>query len=70
MSKNRVKKRFTSEVNVLDFQPYLPQKKEGQGLTKIGLNATAYGKNIEARARIARGEQTRIEALVKLYGSS
>ena len=27
MSK-RVKKRFTSEVNVIDFQPYLPQKKQ------------------------------------------
>lgn len=24
----RVKKRFTSEVNVIDFQPYLPQKKQ------------------------------------------
>ena len=29
MSKNtRVKKRFTSEVKVIDFQPYLPQKKQ------------------------------------------
>ena len=27
MSKQRVKKRFTSEVNIIDFQPYLPQKK-------------------------------------------
>ena len=57
-------------IDNLPVQPIDPQKKEGQGLTKIGLNATAYGKNIEARARIARGEQTRIEALVKLYGSS
>lgn len=24
----RVKKRFTSEVNIIDFQPYLPQKKQ------------------------------------------
>jgi phosphate starvation-inducible PhoH-like protein len=28
MSKNRVKKRFTSDVNVIDFQPYLPAKKQ------------------------------------------
>jgi phosphate starvation-inducible protein PhoH and related proteins len=28
MSKQRVKKRFTSEVNIIDFQPYLPQKKQ------------------------------------------
>jgi phosphate starvation-inducible PhoH-like protein len=27
MSKNRVKKRFTSDVNVIDFQTYAPQKK-------------------------------------------
>jgi len=27
MSKQRVKKRFTSEVNIIDFEPYLPQKK-------------------------------------------
>ena len=27
MSKQRVKKRFTSEVNIIDFQPYLPAKK-------------------------------------------
>jgi phosphate starvation-inducible PhoH-like protein len=28
MSKQRVKKRFTSDVKVIDFQPYLPQKKQ------------------------------------------
>ena len=28
MSSKRVKKRFTSEVKVIDFQPYLPQKKQ------------------------------------------
>jgi phosphate starvation-inducible PhoH-like protein len=27
MSKNRVKKRFTSDVNVIDFQTYAPQRK-------------------------------------------
>jgi len=34
MSKQRVKKRFTSEVNIIDFQPYLPQKK-----TRVSINA-------------------------------
>jgi phosphate starvation-inducible PhoH-like protein len=28
MSKQRVKKRFTSEVNIIDFQPYLPAKQQ------------------------------------------
>lgn len=28
MSKQRVKKRFTSEVNIIDFQPFLPAKKQ------------------------------------------
>ena len=28
MSKQRVKKRFTSDVNVIDFQPFLPAKKQ------------------------------------------
>ncbi len=56
-------------IDNLPVQPIDPQKKEGQGLTKMGMNATAFGKNIEARTRIARGEQARIEAIVKLYGS-
>jgi len=55
-------------IDNLPIQPIDPQKIEGQGLTKIGMNATAFGKNIEARARIARGEQPRIEAIEKLYG--
>jgi 2,5-furandicarboxylate decarboxylase 1 len=57
-------------IDDLPVQPIDPQKKEGRGLTKMGMNATAFGKNIEARAKIARGEQTRIEAIVKLYGSA
>jgi 2,5-furandicarboxylate decarboxylase 1 len=56
-------------IDNLPVQPIDPQKKEGQGLTKMGMNATAFGKNIEARAIIAQGERTRIEAIVKLYGS-
>jgi phosphate starvation-inducible PhoH-like protein len=42
MSKQRVKKRFTSEVNVLDFQPYLPQKKQRVSLHARGPNQKQY----------------------------
>jgi len=42
MSKNRVKKRFTSEVNVLDFQPYLPQKKQKVSLYARSSNQQTY----------------------------
>ena len=42
MSKHRVKKRFTSEVNVLDFQPYLPQKKQRVSLYARSPNQQTY----------------------------
>jgi phosphate starvation-inducible PhoH-like protein len=42
MSKHRVKKRFTSEVNVLDFQPYLPQKKQRVSLHARSANQKQY----------------------------
>ena len=42
MSKQRVKKRFTSEVNVLDFQPYLPQKKQRVSLYARSPNQQTY----------------------------
>jgi len=57
-------------IDNLPVQPIDPQKKEGQGLTKMGMNATAFGKNIEARAKIARGERTRIEAIIETHNSS
>ena len=41
MSK-RVKKRFTSEVKVIDFQPYLPQKKQRVVITARGPNQKTY----------------------------
>ena len=41
MSK-RVKKRFTSEVNVIDFQPYLPQKKQRVSLYPRNENQKTY----------------------------
>jgi phosphate starvation-inducible PhoH-like protein len=42
MSKQRVKKRFTSEVKVIDFQPYLPQKKQRVVMTARSQNQKTY----------------------------
>ena len=37
-----MKKRFTSEVNIIDFQPYLPQKKQRVHLTPRSRNQESY----------------------------
>jgi len=42
MSKQRVKKRFTSEVNIIDFQPYLPQKKNRVVISARNSNQKVY----------------------------
>jgi phosphate starvation-inducible PhoH-like protein len=43
MSNNRrVKKRFTSEVNIIDFQPYLPQKKNRVVISARNSNQKVY----------------------------
>jgi phosphate starvation-inducible protein PhoH and related proteins len=42
MSKNRVKKRFTSDVNVIDFQKYAPQKKHKVTLLPRNKNQETY----------------------------
>jgi phosphate starvation-inducible PhoH-like protein len=42
MSKNRVKKRFTSDVNVIDFQKYAPQKKHKVTLLPRNKNQESY----------------------------
>jgi phosphate starvation-inducible PhoH-like protein len=42
MSKNRVKKRFTSNVNVIDFQTYAPQKKHRVTLLPRNKNQETY----------------------------
>ena len=38
----RVKKRFTSDVKVMDFQPYLPQKKQRVSLHARSPNQQSY----------------------------
>jgi len=50
MSKNRVKKRFTSEVNVLDFQPYLPAKKQRVSLYARSPNQQTYLQKLQDEA--------------------
>lgn len=42
MSKSRVKKRFTSDVKVIDFQSYLPQKKQRVVMTARNSNQKTY----------------------------
>jgi phosphate starvation-inducible PhoH-like protein len=42
MSKQRVKKRFTSEVNIIDFQPYLPAKKQRVTIQARNANQKLY----------------------------
>jgi phosphate starvation-inducible PhoH-like protein len=42
MSKNRVKKRFTSNVNVIDFHNYMPQKKHRVALLPRNKNQESY----------------------------
>jgi phosphate starvation-inducible PhoH-like protein len=42
MSKQRVKKRFTSEVNIIDFQPYLPAKKQRVNIQARNANQKLY----------------------------
>jgi phosphate starvation-inducible PhoH-like protein len=42
MSRKQMKKRFTSEVNIIDFQPYLPQKRRQVVLTPRNNSQHAY----------------------------
>ena len=42
MSKQRVKKRFTSEVNIIDFQTYLPAKKQRVVISARNSNQKLY----------------------------
>ena len=50
MSK-RVKKRFTSEVNVIDFQPYLPQKKQRVNLLPRNKHQETYLMKLQDEAK-------------------
>ena len=51
MSRNtRVKKRFTSEVKVIDFQPYLPQKKQRVVMQARSQNQKTYLQKLQDEA--------------------
>jgi 2,5-furandicarboxylate decarboxylase 1 len=52
----------------LQGQPIDPQAERGLGLAKIGFDASAQGKNIDERARVAAGESERIERIVNAIG--
>lgn len=47
----RVKKRFTSEVNIIDFQPYLPQKKQRVQLSPRNANQELYVRKLQDDAK-------------------
>ncbi|MCX7857479.1 MAG: UbiD family decarboxylase [Deltaproteobacteria bacterium] len=50
-------------------QPIDPEAMDGQGVTKIGINATTYGKNLEERAQIAPGDKNRVMKVIKKYAA-
>ncbi len=60
--------RAEEDVIILDRlqgQPIDPTAREIYGVTKIGINATAMGKNIQERARIAAGDSIRIQNILQ-----
>jgi 2,5-furandicarboxylate decarboxylase 1 len=44
------------------------QAREGAGITKIAIDATMQGKNLDERACVARGDRTRIEKIIQAVG--
>jgi len=52
----------------LQGQPIDPTAMDVYGVTKIGINATVSGKNIEQRARVAGGNRERIESILQSIG--
>jgi phosphate starvation-inducible PhoH-like protein len=49
--KKTVKKRFTSDVNIIDFQPYLPQKKQRVNLHARNANQEVYLRKLQDDAK-------------------
>jgi 2,5-furandicarboxylate decarboxylase 1 len=52
----------------LQGQPIDPTAQEVYGVTKMGINATVMGKNIQERARIAAGDSERIQNILRSIG--
>lgn len=53
-------------VNGLQGQPIDPQAEGGNGVTKIGFNATVQGKSIKDRAHVVKGDSERIGKILNL----
>jgi 2,5-furandicarboxylate decarboxylase 1 len=52
----------------LQGQPIDPTVQEVYGVTKMGINATATGKNIQERARVTAGDSERIQNILRSIG--
>ena len=53
-------------VDGLQGQPIDPQTEGGNGVTKMGINATVQGKPIKDRARVVKGRSEKIEKIMRL----
>jgi 2,5-furandicarboxylate decarboxylase 1 len=53
-------------VNGLQGQPIDPQTEGGNGVAKIGINATVQGKLIEERANVVKGDSERVKKIIDL----
>ena len=52
MSRKQMKKRFTSEVSIIDFQPYLPPKRKSVVLSPRNKSQKAYLQKLENEDKI------------------
>jgi len=52
----------------LGGQPILPEVRRGEGVTKIGIDATASQKGLPKRAKVRKGDEVRIQELLKSIG--
>jgi UbiD family decarboxylase len=53
-------------MNGLQGQPIDPQAEGGNGVTKVGINATVQGKTIKERAIVVKGDSEKIRRIVNL----
>ena len=51
MSRKQMKKRFTSEVNIIDFQPYMPQKRRAVTLSPRNKSQRDYLRKLEDESK-------------------
>lgn len=53
-------------VEGLQGQPIDPQSEGGNGVAKIGINATVQGKSIQERAHVVKGDSERVNKIINL----